>query len=55
MGGVLQHEYDHLEGILFTDRLSSFKKRIIKGKLDNVLKGKIETDYKMLFYNKKNK
>ena len=29
---VVQHEYDHLEGILFTDRLSSFKKRIIKGK-----------------------
>ena len=52
---VVQHEYDHLEGILFTDRLSSFKKRIIKGKLDNVLKGKVETDYKMLFYNKKNK
>jgi len=52
---VVQHEYDHLEGILFTDRLSSFKKRLIKGKLNNILKGKVETDYKILFSNKKNK
>ncbi|MEE3034912.1 MAG: peptide deformylase [Bacteroidota bacterium] len=50
---VVQHEYDHIEGILFTDRISSFKKKLIRGKLDNVMKGKIETDYKMLFPNKK--
>ena len=52
---VVQHEYDHLEGILFTDRLSSLKKRLIKGKLDDVARGKILTDYKMFSQIKKNK
>lgn len=46
---VIQHEYDHIEGILFTDKLSSFKKRLIKGKLANISKGKINIDYKMRF------
>ncbi|WP_243471274.1 peptide deformylase [Winogradskyella sp. MH6] len=46
---VIQHEYDHIEGILFTDKLSSFKKRLIKGKLTNISKGKIRIDYKMRF------
>ncbi len=46
---VIQHEYDHIEGILFTDKLSSFKKRLIKGKLSNISKGKIKVDYKMRF------
>lgn len=46
---VIQHEYDHIEGILFTDKLSSFKKRLIKGKLTNISKGKIKIDYKMRF------
>jgi len=46
---VIQHEYDHIEGILFTDKLSSFKKRLIKGKLTNISKGKIKVDYKMRF------
>ena len=46
---VIQHEYDHIEGILFTDKLSSFKKRLIKGKLINISKGKIKIDYKMRF------
>ena len=46
---VIQHEYDHIEGILFTDKLSSFKKRLIKGKLTNISKGKISVDYKMRF------
>lgn len=46
---VIQHEYDHIEGILFTDKLSSFKKRLIKGKLQNISKGKIKIDYKMRF------
>ena len=50
---VFQHEYDHLEGVLFTDRLSSLKRRLIKGKLENIMKGKILTDYKMLFQSKK--
>ena len=46
---VIQHEYDHIEGILFTDKLSSLKKRLIKGKLANISKGKISPDYKMRF------
>jgi peptide deformylase len=46
---VIQHEYDHIEGILFTDKLSSLKKRLIKGKLANISKGKIEAEYRMRF------
>ena len=46
---VVQHEYDHLEGILFTDYLSPLKKRILKNKLYNISKGKIKTDYLMKF------
>jgi peptide deformylase len=50
---VFQHEYDHIEGILFTDKLSSLKKRIIKKKLENISKGKIVSDYRMRFPNLK--
>ncbi|MBQ4804299.1 peptide deformylase [Aquimarina sp. MMG015] len=46
---VIQHEYDHIEGVLFTDKLSSLKKRLIKGKLTNISKGKISADYRMKF------
>ena len=46
---VIQHEYDHIEGILFTDKISSLKKRLIKSKLANISKGKINIDYKMKF------
>jgi len=46
---VIQHEYDHIEGILFTDKLSSLKKRLLKGKLVNISKGKIDVEYKMRF------
>ncbi len=46
---VIQHEYDHIEGILFTDKLSSLKKRLIKGKLTNISKGKISQEYRMRF------
>jgi peptide deformylase len=46
---IIQHEYDHIEGILFTDKLSALKKRLIKGKLTNISKGKINVDYKMRF------
>lgn len=46
---VIQHEYDHIEGILFTDKLSSLKKRLIKGKLSNIAKGKVSVDYRMHF------
>ena len=50
---VFQHEYDHIEGILFTDKLSSLKKRILKKKLENISKGKIRADYRMRFPNLK--
>lgn len=46
---VIQHEYDHIEGILFTDKLSSLKRKIIKRKLDEISIGKIEVDYNMKF------
>ena len=46
---VFQHEYDHIEGVLFTDKLSALKKRLIKGKLANISKGKINVDYRMKF------
>jgi len=46
---IIQHEYDHIEGILFTDKLSPLKKRLIKGKLSNISKGKIRVDYRMRF------
>lgn len=48
---VIQHEYDHIEGILFTDKLSSLKKRLLKSRLDKISKGKISVDYKMKFPN----
>jgi len=52
---VVQHEYDHIEGILFTDKVSSLKKRLLKKKLENISKGKIDVDYKMRFPNLKKK
>jgi len=50
---VIQHEYDHIEGILFTDKLSTLKKRLIKGRLSNISKGKINVDYRMRFPDQK--
>lgn len=44
---IIQHEYDHIEGILFTDHLSAFKKRILKGKLMNISKGRVRTSYRI--------
>lgn len=52
---VIQHEYDHIEGVLFTDLLSSLKKRLIKGRIGNISKGKIDVDYRMRFPNAKKK
>mgnify|MGYP003566512392 FL=1 len=52
---VIQHEYDHIEGILFTDHLSSLKKKLIGKKLMNIMEGKARPDYKMKFANKKGK
>ena len=50
---IIQHEYDHLEGILFTDKLSPLKKKLLSKRLGNVSIGIVEVDYKMKF-NKKN-
>ncbi|MHC5309167.1 peptide deformylase [Myroides sp. LJL116] len=50
---VIQHEYDHIEGVLFTDKLSTLKKKLISKKLTNILEGKIFTEYKMKFSKKK--
>lgn len=50
---VIQHEYDHIEGILFTDKISSLKKRLIKGKLKNIMEGKTFQEYRMRFFGKK--
>ena len=46
---VIQHEYDHLEGIVFSDKLSALKRKLIKGKLNDIMKGKVEKKYKMRF------
>ncbi|NQW27566.1 MAG: peptide deformylase [Flammeovirgaceae bacterium] len=44
---VIQHEYDHIEGVLFTDHITAFKKRLLKSKLTNISKGKIDAEYKV--------
>ncbi|SDR81223.1 peptide deformylase [Polaribacter sp. KT25b] len=50
---VFQHEYDHIEGILFTDKLSTLRKRLLKKRLENISKGKVNADYRMRFPNLK--
>ena len=52
---VVQHEFDHIEGVLFTDHLSSLKKRLIKNRLSLISKGDITVDYKMTFPKKSRK
>ncbi len=49
---VIQHEYDHIEGKLFTDRISPLRRRLLKGKLNDISKGKVSVTYKMRFPNK---
>jgi peptide deformylase len=48
---VIQHEYDHIEGKLFIEKLNPLKRRLIQKKLDNIKKGKVEADYRLKFYN----
>jgi peptide deformylase len=50
---VIQHEYDHIEGVLFTDKISSLKKRLIQKKLKNITEGKTFQEYRMKFFGKK--
>ena len=47
---VIQHEYDHIQGILFTDKLSSFKKQLLKKKLLKISSGKLSFDYEMKYF-----
>ena len=46
---IIQHEYDHIEGKLFTDRLSPLKRKMLRGKLNDISKGKVDVNYKMKF------
>ncbi len=50
---IVQHEYDHIDGVLFTDHLSPLKKRLLTKKLTNISKGDVEADYRMKFPAKK--
>lgn len=42
---VMQHEYDHLEGVLFVDRLSAFRRRLLRRRLQEIARGEVEADY----------
>jgi len=46
---IIQHEYDHIEGVLFVDRISPLRRRLIKNKLIDISKGDVDVDYKMKF------
>lgn len=50
---IIQHEYDHIEGVLFTDKINPLRKRLLKRKLTDISKGNIDVDYKMRFPLKK--
>jgi len=50
---VIQHEYDHIEGKLFTDRISPFKRKMISGKLNDIANGKVHPSYKIKVYKAK--
>lgn len=52
---IIQHEYDHLDGILFTDKINPLKKQLIRGKLLDISKGKFEADYKTIVYTPRKK
>ena len=46
---IIQHEYDHIEGVLFTDRVTPLKKRLLKGRLTGISKGVVDVSYRMRF------
>jgi peptide deformylase len=46
---IIQHEYDHIEGKLFIDRLKPLRRKMLQGKLNDISKGKIKMDYKMMY------
>jgi peptide deformylase len=45
---IIQHEYDHIEGKLFIDYLAPLKKRMLKGKLNDISKGEVDTEYRII-------
>jgi peptide deformylase len=47
---VIQHEYDHIEGVLFTDKINALKRRLISRKLESISKGIVDANYQMKFY-----
>ncbi len=49
---IIQHEYDHIDGKLFVDRISPLKKQLLTSKLNKIAKGQVDTDYKMRFPNR---
>jgi len=50
---IIQHEYDHIQGVLFIDHLSGLRKRLIKNRLANISKGDVKVDYRMKFPTKR--
>jgi peptide deformylase len=50
---VVQHEYDHINGVLFTDKLNPLRRRLLRGKLKDISQGKVNARYKMKIFNKK--
>ena len=46
---IIQHEYDHIQGVLFIDYMSPIRKRLVKAKLSNISKGIVDVNYKMKF------
>lgn len=50
---IIQHEYDHIEGKLFIDRLSPLRRALLKGRLTDIVKGKVQVDYKIKFHTSK--
>jgi len=50
---IVQHEYDHLDGVMFVDKINPLRKRLLKGQLSAISKGKVDVDYKIKFPRKK--
>jgi peptide deformylase len=46
---VIQHEYDHIEGVLYVDRITPFRRMLLKGKLRDISEGKVDVEYRMIF------
>ena len=55
IGRIVQHEYDHLEGTIFVDKVSPLRKTLLRRKLNDITKGNIDVSYKMIFPVKKKK